>query len=61
MLKIIIKVYPLRYRKVVSLREINLKVTTLKVKIRLLSRRLNISNIILRGILKVYPNISSIY
>ena len=57
MLRIVIKIYPLRYRKVVSLREINPKVTALKVKIRLLSRRLSISNIILRGILRVYPNI----
>ena len=57
MLKIIIKVYPLRCRKVISLREINPKVAALKVKIRLLLRKLSASNIILRGILKVYLNI----
>ena len=57
MLRIIIRVYPLRYRKVVSLREINPKVTALKVKIRLLSRRLSANNIILKGILRVYLNV----
>ena len=57
MLRIIIKVRPLRYRKVVSLREINPKIAALKVKIRLLLRRLSTSNIILKDILKVYLNI----